>query len=72
MRDETSVSGWPAWMLRLPLWMRSFMARRWRRFATMRALQANATLLDAKALRDEARRLEALADWIDPARESEP
>lgn len=56
--------GSTAWMLSLPQWMRNFMARWWRHQAIARALEAERLLFNARLHRNEARRLEAAADWI--------
>lgn len=66
MNATSSGQGLPAWMLNLPQWTRSFMARHWRRSATRHADMAGEAITNAHLHRNEARRLEALADWILP------
>lgn len=64
MNSENSVSAYPDWMLRLPSWMRSFMARRARR-------SAHRCLDRAVAERDRAAAKMMFADWIDPDTDEE-
>jgi hypothetical protein len=64
---NNSENAFPDWMRRLPLSIRLSLARRWRRHANKRATLAERQVEEAKRLRDEARRLEALANWIEGA-----
>lgn len=57
MNSKSYASDFPNWMRRLPLWMRTWLARRARNAAHKHADRAFAE-------RDEAERLSAFAEWL--------
>lgn len=63
--------GSKGWTHSLPKWTRNLIASHWRRKAERAAFRADTCRVKAHSYLNEARRLEALADWIEAIEENE-